>query len=173
VSILSLIPGSTTIVAIATGVAIVGAGAVGYQKGKASQKAHYELVISNLRLEAEHKLAEANAANKSLSDTMQATKEKAEHEIQAQRQRTERRVADAVATDRLVRDTVAAVASGPDPRDDSIAACRSDARSLGDVLDRVLPGYAVCTGAAEREADGARGLLAAWPRSPSVSAPVK
>lgn len=66
--------------------------------------------------------------------------------------------------DRLRHD-IANFAAGPgDPAQDSIAACRADAATLGDVLADALQREEDATAAAETHAASTRALLESWPR---------
>lgn len=150
-----LLLGAGVVVAALTGGA--------YFKGKAADRERSDAVILRMQNDAAAKLAAANAKNIAASNDLQATKERAEHALQAERQRAARRAADAVATDRVVREQLASLASGPGADQDSLAACRSDARNLGDVLGVALQAHGVCSDNAEAEAANARTLLAAWP----------
>ena len=152
------------IIAIACVAALAGLWWHGYKRGEATDKQRSDLVIERMVADATKRLAEANDLIRQQTDAIQAQKEKAENELQTERQRQARRLADAVATDRLVRDQITDVARGPGSDQDTLAACRSDAAALGDVSDRALQAHRVCVEAAESEASGARALLAAWPK---------
>lgn len=150
-------------------VAFAGATFYAYQKGKAADKQRSDLVIERMVSDAAQRLLEANARNAAVSANLQATKERAERELQSERQTNARRIADAVATDRIVREQITDFARGPGASEDTVAACRADARALGDVLDSALRAHAVCSGHAETEAGTARTLLRAWPIAPAAS----
>ena len=152
---LYLILGAGVVVAAMTGGA--------YFKGKAADRERSDAVILKLQTDAARDLGAANTANAETSAALQSTKEKAEHALQTERSRAATRAAAAVATDRLVRDTVTAFASGTGAGADTLAACRSDASALGDVLGDALRSHGVCVEAAEHEAGNARVLLNAWP----------
>jgi len=149
--------------AVAAAVAIAAAGVLGYSKGKAADKQRSDLVIANMVIEAKTKLDAANKETRALGDQLQATKEEAENALQAERDTNARHVAAAVESDGRVRRAISDFASGAGTTQDSLAACRDEARRLGDVLGETLRAHAVCTGAAEAEAGTARALLAAWP----------
>lgn len=152
------------VIIIAILLAIASAWWRGYKMGEEHDKARSDAVIAKMVSEAQAKLDAANTLIRQQNDQMQATKERAERDLQAERQRQARRIADAVATDRLVRDQITDFARGPGADQDSISACRRDASALGDVLDRALQAHRVCSESAESEAAGARALLAAWPK---------
>lgn len=135
----------------------------GYKKGERADKARSDLVIAGMVNDANERLLKANAAIKAQTDALQANKERADRELQTERARNERRLADARATADLVRDQLADFASGPGADQDSVAACRSDASAIGNVLGAALQAHAVCSGHAEAEAANARSLLEAWP----------
>lgn len=156
------------ILVIAAVLALAGTWWHGYKRGEAHDKQRSDAVIATMIAEAQGRLDAANAMIRQQSDAMQATKEEAERDLQAERQRQARRVADAVATDRVVREQLAEVARGPGADQDTLAACRRDASALGDVLGSALQAHAVCSGHAEEEAAIARSLLAAWPRIETV-----
>ena len=156
---LGLLLGAGVVVAAMT----VGAYLKGKSGGVADDKARSDLVIAGMVNRAATDLAAANTANAATTTRLQSTKEKAEHELQAERSRAARRAAAAVATDRLVRDAIADFARGAGADPLSIAACRSDASALGDVLGDALRAHGVCVEAAEQEAGNARVLLNAWP----------
>lgn len=151
------------ILVIAAVLALAGMWWHGYKKGEAHDRQRSDLVIAKMVSDAQAKLDAAKAQIRQQSEQMQATKEGAERDLQAERQRQARRVADAVATDRVVREQLADVARGPGADQDTLAACRSDASALGDVSERALQAHRVCSEAAESEAAGARALLDAWP----------
>ena len=134
-----------------------------YKKGERTDKQRSDLVIARMMNEANDKLLKANAIIKQQTDALQATVDKANHDLQTEKARNARRVADAVATDRLVRDELAAFARGAGADQDSVTACRADASALGDVLGTALQAHALCSGHAEAEASTARTLLNAWP----------
>jgi septal ring factor EnvC (AmiA/AmiB activator) len=156
------------VIALLAAAALAGLWWHGYKKGEAHDKTRSDLVIANMVAEAKDRLDKANALIRQQSDQMQANRERAERDLQAERQKQARRLADDIATDRLVREQIADVARGPGADQDSLAACRSDASALGDVSERALQAHRVCVEAAESEAAGARALLDAWPK---VNAP--
>ena len=135
----------------------------GYKRGEAADKARSDLVIERMVAKATEELAQANALIRQQTDALQATKERAERDLQTERARNERRLADARATSSLVREQLAEFARGAGEDQNSAAACRRDASALGDVLASALQANAECTGHAEAEAGNARALLAAWP----------
>lgn len=153
---------------IALALALAGSHWWAYSKGKAADKERSDAVIATMVSEAEKKLNAANTLIRQQADAMQANRERADRERQTERLKNERRIADAVATDRLVRDELAAFARGAGADQDSVAACRSDASTLGNVLGEALSAHRVCTASAEDEAANARALLEAWP---TMSAP--
>lgn len=134
-----------------------------YKKGERTDKQRSDLVIARMVNEANEKLLKANAIIKQQTDALQATVDKANHDLQTEKARNARRVADAVATDRLVRDELAAFARGAGEADPAAAACRGDAGTIGNVLGDVLQDYRTCVAGAEKEAASARTLLNAWP----------
>lgn len=135
----------------------------GFKRGEAADKQRSDLVISGMVNDAQARLSSANALIKQQTDALQATKERAERDLQSEKARNERRLADAMATSDLVRQQLADFARGDGADQDSAAACRSDASSLGDVLAVALSAHGVCSGHAEAEAANARSLLNAWP----------
>ena len=156
---LILLLGAGVVVAAMTG----GAYFKGHSSGVAKDRDRSDAVLLRLQNDAAAKLAAANRANADTSATLQSTKEKAEHALQTERSRATRRIADATATAGLVRDQLAAVASGTGADQTSVTACRRDASALGDVLSDAVRVLGVCVEAAEHEAGNARVLLNAWP----------
>lgn len=74
------------------------------------------------------------------------------------------RIADGLRADNgRLRRSISDFASGGSPANDTLATCRSDAETLGDVLGDTLQREEVATGAAEANADTARALFNAWP----------
>ena len=151
------------IIAIACVAALAGLWWHGYKKGIATDKQRSDLVIERMVANATKRLAEANDLIRQQTDALQAQKEKAENELQTERARNERRLADARATSNLVREQLSEFARGAGEDQNSAAVCRRDASALGDVLASALQAHAECTGHAEAEAGNARALLAAWP----------
>lgn len=139
-----------------------------YSEGKAADKRRSDLIIAQMVEKAQSDLAIANAIIKRQTDALQILKERSERERFEERAKNDRRIADAVATDRLVRGEIANFARGAGAAEDSLSACRSDAATLGDVLGAALQAHAICSGHAETEAANARSLLAAWPRTGEV-----
>lgn len=156
---LGLLLGAGVVVAAMTG----GAWFKGHSGGVAKDKARSDRVIAGMVNRAATDLAKANTANAATTTQLQATKERAENELQAERSRAARRIADATATAGLVRDAITDFARGAGADPNSVAACRSDASALGDVLGDALRAHGVCVEAAEQEAGNARVLLNAWP----------
>ena len=152
------------IIAIACVAALAGLWWHGYKKGIATDKQRSDLVIERMVAKATEELAQANALIRQQTDALQANKERAERDLQTERARNERRLADARATSSLVREQLAEFARGAGEDQNSAAACRRDASALGDVLASALQAHAECTGHAEAEAGNARALLAAWPK---------
>lgn len=154
-------------IAAAAAIAVTAiASAVAYHRGKAADRQRSDLVIKTMQLDAADRLAAANAEHRATSDKLQAAKEAAEHEHQATKDRQARRLADAVATDRLVRGEVTAFASGAGSGEDTLAACRNEAGALGDVFADSLQAHRICVEQTESEAAGARLLYDGWPVMP-------
>lgn len=170
----SMITGKVLLIGAAVAaVAIAAAGVLGYSKGVAADKQRSGLVIANMVIAAEKALAAANKETRALGDQLQATKEEAENALQTERTRNDRiKIAAASDGGRMQR-YITDFASGAGATQDSLTACRSDARALGELLDGALRAHAVCSGAAEQEAGTARSLLAAWPRVASVGSEVR
>lgn len=157
-------------IALAAGLLFTAAtGVVAYRKGVASDKQRSGLVIAKLQRDAAEKLASANKLIKGQGDALQANKERAEHDLQVERDIAAQWVADAVAAERVRGSQLAAFARGPGAAADTIATCRSEASALGDVLDRALLAHRVCSGHAEAEAGGARAMLSAWPKGANTA----
>jgi cell division protein FtsN len=135
----------------------------GYKKGERTDKQRSDLVIAGIVNDANERLLKANALIKQQSDALQANAERARRDLQTERARNERRLADARATADLVRESVAEFARGQQPDNDSIPACRSDAKALGVSLDKALRSDLECRGDAEEANSSARVLLDAWP----------
>lgn len=91
-------------------------------------------------------------------------KERADARLR-QEQASHRRIADAfrAAHDGL-RGDIAAFAAGSRRTEDSLAACRDDAATLGELLGGSLRAEEELAGAAEEHAASTRALLDAWPR---------
>ena len=81
----------------------------GYKRGEAADKARSDLVIERMVAKATEELAQANALIRQQTDALQATKERAERDLQTERARNERRLADARATSSLVREQLGSV----------------------------------------------------------------
>lgn len=152
------------VIALLAAAALAGLWWHGYSKGKAHDKARSDLVIANMVAEAKDRLDKANALIRQQSDAMQANKERAERDLQAERSRADRRIADQRATDALVREQLAGLAGGPGADQDSVSACVSRSKALGLVLADVLSDLGTCAENAEHEAANARALLDAWPK---------
>lgn len=135
----------------------------GFKKGEAADKQRSDLVISGMVNDAQSRLAAANENVRLASAALQARTDNANRTLQTERATNDRRIADALHTDRLVRDELASFARGVESGDDTIQACRSDASKLGDVLATALQAHGLCSGHAEAEAANARSLLDAWP----------
>lgn len=131
--------------------------------GVKADKQRSDLVIAGMVNDAQARLASANSLIKQQSDAIQANKERAERDLQTERARNARRLADAVSTAGLVRDQLAEFARGDGSDSLAASACRADAAALGDVLSRSLSAHAVCSGHAEEASSTARVLLDAWP----------
>lgn len=151
------------VIAIACCLALAGLWWHGYSKGVRTDKQRSDLVIAGMVNDAQARLASANEAIRLQSASLQANKERAERDLQSEKARNERRLADARATSDLVRDSIAEFARGDGSDSIAAAACRSDASKIGNVLGVVLSDLSVCTAGAEKEAAGARALLNAWP----------
>lgn len=135
----------------------------GYTRGEKADKQRSDLVIAGMVNDAQSRIALANEKVRLSSASLQATKDEALRVRQTERAANDRRIADAVATDRLVRDELASFASGQQSGNDSVETCRREAGKLGDVLARSLSAHGICSGHAESEAANARSLLEAWP----------
>jgi uncharacterized phage infection (PIP) family protein YhgE len=146
-------------------VASIGSYFIGHSNGVDDDKKRSDLVILQLQVDAAKDLADANKLIKSQSDTMQDIKDKAQQDLQIEKSRNNRRLADATATSNLVRDQIAGFASGASAAQDSLTTCRSDASALGSVLATALQAHGICSGNSETEASNARSLLSAWPRT--------
>ena len=155
---LYLLIGAGVVVAAMTGGA--------YFKGKAADRERSDLVILTMQNEAAARLANANAKSIATSTQLQSTKERAERDLQTERARGARRVADAVATAGIVRDELAAFASGADPSSDTVAAAVGRTEALGLVLGESLQLQNELAAAAEAESANVRALLKAWPVVP-------
>jgi hypothetical protein len=134
-----------------------------YKTGVSDDRQRSDLVISGMVNDANERLLKANAATKAQTEALQATKERADRELQTERARNERRLADARATSDLVRDQLAEFARGKQSGDDTVQACRADAKALGVSLDTALRTSQECAGDAENESATARAVLEAWP----------
>lgn len=151
------------VIAIACCLALAGLWWHGYKNGEKADKQRSDLVIAGMVNDAQARLNDANEKVRLQSASLQATKERAERDLQTERARNARRLADAAATSDLVRDQLAEFARGQQSGDDTLSTCRSDARALGDVLASALQAHGVCSANAEAEASNARSLLDAWP----------
>jgi hypothetical protein len=166
----SMITGKVLLIgAIAATIAITVAGATGYSKGKAADKQRSDLVIANMVISAEKAKEQADKEVRALGDKLQTTKDEAEHALQTEQDRNRHIVAAAAADGGRMHRYITDFASGAGAVADSLAACRADARTLGELLDGALQAHARCSESAEREASTARSLLAAWPRTGSVN----
>jgi septal ring factor EnvC (AmiA/AmiB activator) len=146
-------------------VTAAGCSIIAYGYGVRNDKARSDLVISKLTSEAATKLADANQENRALSVKLQVAKDKAEQDLQAERESNDKKLATLATGYSRLRNDLAAFARGPGPDKDSLAACRSEAGTIGDVLARALQAHGVCSNNAEAEAGNARLLLGAWPRN--------
>lgn len=162
---LYVIVGAGIVVAAMTG----GAYFKGHSSGVAEDKARSDLVITGMVNRALEDLAAANAANAATTTKLQATKEKAEHELQTERSRAATRAAAAVATDRLVRDTVTAFASGAGADQTSVLACIDRSKALGDLLAESVRVQSALAEDGESCEANIRALRLAWPASGSTA----
>ena len=160
------------IAAAACAVAVAIAGATGYIKGHSAgvdkDKQRSDLVIAMMLRKAQVDLDAANVKTRALGAELQATKEKAENDLQAEQARNRRVVAAAAADSGRMQRYITDFASGVGTVNDSLATCRADAGTLGVLLDEALRAHAERSGEAEQEAGTARALLRAWPRTGSV-----
>lgn len=156
---LYLLLGAGVVVAAMTG----GAYFKGHSGGVAKDKARSDLVIAGMVTRAATDLAKANADNAAATTQLQATKERAENDLQAERSRAARRAAAAVATDRLVRDSIADFARGAGADQTSVVACLDRSKALGDLLgESVRVQNALAEDGESCEAN-IRALRLAWP----------
>lgn len=138
----------------------------GFKRGERADKTRSDLVIAGMVNDAQSRLVSANEQVRLASAALQARTDNATRTLQAERATNQRRLDDARATAGLVRQQLADFASGEQSGDDTLAACRSDAGTIGNVLGVVLSDLSVCTAGAEKEAAGARSLLDGWPVTP-------
>jgi len=155
------------VAAVAITVASAAAGVIGYNKGVAADKQRSDLVITTMQVEAAQKLIAANALVKQQSDNLQATKERAEHDLQAERDLNKRlrdeSVASAGAAERMRQRLAAAAAGGVAAGDDSVTSCRERAAAFGVVLGEALQAHALCTADIEDVAASYRAVRGSWP----------
>jgi hypothetical protein len=151
------------VIAIACCLALVGLWWHGYKKGERTDKQRSDLVISKMVSDAQARLAAANETVRLQSASLQATKERAERDLQSEKARNERRLADARATSDLVRDTIAEFARGQQSGDDTAASISERAAELGRLLGESVQLQTELAGAAEDHAASVRALLNAWP----------
>lgn len=135
----------------------------GYKRGERTDKARSDLVIAGMVNDAQERLAAANEAIRLQSASLQANKERADRDLQTERARNERRLADARATSDLVRDQLSEFSRGQQSGDDTAAAASERASQLGSLLGESLQLQAELAGAAEDHAASVRALLKAWP----------
>lgn len=151
------------VIAIACCLALAGLWWHGYKKGEKADKQRSDLVIAGMVNDAQARLNDANEKVRLQSASLQATKERAERDLQTERARNARRLADAAATSDLVRDQLAEFARGQQSGDDTAAAASERAAELGRLLGESVQLQAELAGAAEDHAASVRALLNAWP----------
>lgn len=151
------------VIAIACCLALAGLWWHGYKRGERTDKQRSDLVIAGMVNDAQARLAAANETVRLQSASLQANKERAERDLQSEKARNERRLADARATSDLVRDTIAEFARGQQPSSDTVAAASERAAELGRLLGESVQLQAELAGAAEDHAASVRALLNAWP----------
>lgn len=111
----------------------------------------------------------ASERNRALGAELQRTKEEAEHARKVDRAAAARTAAGLAAERDGLRRQLAAYAAGPAGRggaaNDSLAACRDRADTLGRLLGEGLRIQDELAGGAEAEAGNVRALLSSWPRA--------
>ena len=152
-----------SVVALVFGLTVIGVGTERYFAGKsagvAQDKARSDKVIAKMVEQHRDDLDAANARTAQASEELRQTKERMQREYTALQVENRRRLASVVAERDGLREQLSTYASGGvEASRDSVEACRDRAASLGRVLDRVVQDYAVCTGAAEDNAEGVRTL---------------
>ena len=138
-------------------------------------EAQHDLTRAQLARSAE-RLAAANSAIRTLeayaerTAALQATVDQAEAthaKTLAALADRDRRLAD---NDRRVHDRIATLAAARDAAADTVAACRADAATLGDLLARYRAAGRRAAVAAERHAAEVATLLASWPPANACTA---
>lgn len=159
---MDLIQGS--LMAVATSALVWAGGEHIHGKNLTIQLAQEEAAWSQERAAQQKELARATEEVKQKDAALQAAVRGAEHELQREKDVGEERLAaERDANDRLRKQLTSYSAPARPAGGDTLAACRTRASALGDVLGSVLRDYAECTGAAEVNAAGVRALLSAWP----------
>ena len=161
--------------AVAIAVAVAALLTVGVQR---LQLADLRVSLSNAKTAAEKQRGDAATAAlaastkyRALEARMATNKDEAQRELDESKQRGALQLAaERARSQRLSRD-IASFAAGGGPTGDSIAACRADAATLGELLDESLRAEEDLVAAAEGHADDVRALLRAWPMNVQTSAP--
>lgn len=153
----------TLIIALVAGFVLLGVGTERYFAGKsagiAKDKARSDAVIATMVQRHQEALDAANARVELKSEELRQTVERMQREYTALQLENRKRLASVVSERDGLRQQLASYASGGvEASRDSIEACRDRADALGRVLERMVHGYAVCTGAAEDNAEGVRTL---------------
>ena len=128
-------------------------------------EAQEQAAFAQERLRATDAALDAQTRYRALEAQMQALKEQAQNDYDAQQTRNASALAAArVGTDKL-RKQLAAYSTGGGATSDTLAAADQRAAALGELLAAALRADAEHAASAEANGDAVRTLLAAWPRS--------
>lgn len=149
----------------ALGVATSATGLLAYAKGKKVDKQRSDLVIATMLRQADERLLAETERVRIVSRTLSMAREGAERARQIERNTNQKRLdAERAVADGLRQQLAGYAAGGGAAGDDTLAACRERAASLGLVLGDALRAHAQCTAAAEDLAGDVRAVLGGWPR---------
>lgn len=146
------------------GLTIAGVGLKSYSHGRHTMQLEKDAEISKLRDDHQRAKDAQDARIEALNESFRLARQGADHDREKERAANAAALARVAADRNRLRDELAAAAAGGvEAADDSVAACRDRAATLGRVLGEALQAHAVCTGAAEENATGVRTLQRAWP----------
>ena len=146
-------PTAWLVMALGATVALGGTYWRGYKQGEGNERTRQELVIANLRADAETRLKQETSKVLAASSELQKLKDQNDLERQ-KAQSNNARIATGLASTRTERDGLrdrltAALAGGVAAGDDTIGSCRSRASVAGVLLDEGMQLQEELAGAAE------------------------
>lgn len=166
---IDLIPAPYRLLALAG--AVVALSAASFSGGWAVNGWRLGSEIQGLKTQHAQAVADANKLSLAASETYRRTEQEwgkqrteAQNALRSEVDKNKRVAGEFAAYSLRQRTAISDFAAGGGPAHDTVAACRADAATLGDVLADALHREEDATAAAETHAASTRALLAAWPR---------